>query len=498
MFKNSFSKYLTTFVVIILVSFLMLSGIITSSIRTHTIRDKESKLELATSLVTKHFEDREVEQLETYINTGFGSSVVTLFPLLNVNYEFDLLITNADGRVLLSTISQTEDEMPGIGGDLGNVNIKELDKKMGSDGSQYYFYDGVLNGTSEGKVLLYGDAIVTGGVIRGYVLTLASTENEDRLITVARQAVINGSIWVMLAALIAAYFITDKIVHPLKSMTGAVKKFAKGDFSERIMVSGDDEVADLALAFNNMAESLANLEKMRNTFLASVSHDLRTPMTTIAGYIDGINSGAIPPDQQTHYLNIIKNEVHRLSRLVSQILDVSRLDSGDRKFAFADFDITEVSRLILISFEQRIDDKRLDVEFNSDDDYMSAYGDKDAIYQVIYNLCHNAIKFSRAGGRFTISIARLPNKKLRLSVYDDGQKLDDEDAAHTFDRFYKSDKSRGLDKEGVGLGLYICKSIIDAHGEEIGVNVHEDGCEFWFTITEGQPISKHKSIERIQ
>ena len=379
MFKSSFSKYLTTFVIIILVSFLMLSGIITSIIRTHTIKDKESKLELATSLIKNHFEEKEVEQLETYIDKGFGSTAVTLFPLLNVNYEFDLLITNADGRVLLSTIGKTDD-LPVIGGNLGSVNIKDLDKKVGNDGNKYYFYDGVLSGTTEGKVLLYGDAIVTGDITRGYVFTLASTENEDRLITVARQAVINGSIWVMLAALVAAYFITDKIVHPLKSMTGAVKKFAKGDFSERITVSGDDEVADLAVAFNNMAESLANLEKMRNTFLASVSHDLRTPMTTIAGYIDGINSGAIPPDQQTHYLNIIKNEVHRLSRLVSQILDVSRLDSGDRKFTFADFDITEVSRLILISFEQKIDAKRLDVEFNADDDYMSAHGDQDAVY----------------------------------------------------------------------------------------------------------------------
>lgn len=497
MFKSSFSKYLATFVIIILVSFLMLSGIITSIIRTHTIKDKESKLELATSLITKHFEDREVEQLQSYITTGFGSSAVTLFPLLNVNYEFDLLITNADGTVLLSTVGQTKDDLPITGGDLGSVDIKALSKKIGSDGTHYYFYDGILKGITSGKVLLYGDEIVTGGITRGYVLTLASTENEDRLITVARQAVINGSIWVMLAALVAAYFITDKIVHPLKSMTGAVKKFAKGDFSERIMVSGDDEVAELAVAFNNMAESLANLEKMRNTFLASVSHDLRTPMTTIAGYIDGINSGAIPVEQQTHYLNIIKNEVHRLSRLVSQILDVSRLDSGDRKFTFADFDITEVSRLILISFEQKIEEKKLDVEFVCDDDYMSAYGDKDAIYQVIYNLCHNAIKFSRDGGRFTINISRISGKKLRISVYDDGQKLDLEDAAHTFDLFYKSDKSRGLDKEGVGLGLYICKSIVDAHNEQIGVKVHEDGCEFWFTISEGQPISKHKSIERI-
>ena len=227
--------------------------------------------------------------------------------------------------------------------------------------------------------------------------------------------------------------------------------------------------------------------------MASVSHDLRTPMTTISGFIDGILSGAIPDDQHDYYLGVISGEVHRLSRLVSQLLDISRLESGDRKFNFVDFDVAEVSRLILLSFEQKIDQKKLDVEFNSDEDYMFVNADKDAIYQIIYNLCHNAIKFSNEGGKFAINITRISGKKIKVSIFDEGQIIAPDDAKHVFDRFYKTDKSRGLDKSGVGLGLYICKTIIDAHGEGIHHEPHENGCEFWFTLKEGESLNKHKN-----
>jgi signal transduction histidine kinase len=233
----------------------------------------------------------------------------------------------------------------------------------------------------------------------------------------------------MIAAVIATYLITERMVKPLKNMTNAAKKFAKGDFTTRVYV-GDtkDEVSELGTAFNNMADSLENLEKMRNSFLANISHDLRTPMTTIAGFIDGINSGAIPPEKHEYYLGVISAEVHRLSRLVSQLLDVSRLESGERKFNFTDFDIAEVARLILISFEKKIEDKKLEVEFDAEFDEMYAHADKDAIYQVLYNLCHNAIKFAKEGGVFRISISRATDTKLKISIYDQGQSISEEES----------------------------------------------------------------------
>ena len=175
-----------------------------------------------------------------------------------------------------------------------------------------------------------------------------------------------------------------------------------------------------------------------------------------------------------------------MSRLVSQLLDISRLESGDKKFVFADFDVAEMARIILISFEQKIEEKRLEVEFIADEDKMIANGDNDAIHQVLYNLCHNAIKFAREGGRFIIRIEHFDPKRIKVSVMDDGECLVGEDKDRVFDRFYKTDKSRGLDKNGVGLGLYICKTIVEAHGEKIGVISESEGCEFWFTLKEGE------------
>lgn len=497
MFKSSFAKYLTAFVIIILVSFLMLSGIITSMIRTHVTSDKEVKLQNSCQIITTYFENAGNQDISAHIKSE-SLFVQTLAQLVNEDYDFHVLITDTTGKVLLSTYKTTEDGLPSYYEEegLGYVSTADdFETETSEAGVEFITYRGELAGIpdSRDKCIAYGKEIIINGEHCGYVFTLASTAKEDVLIGVARKTVINSSIWVMLAAVIAAYFITERIVHPLKNMTRAAKSFAKGDFSERISVHGHDEVSELALAFNNMAESLENLESMRNSFLANVSHDLRTPMTTISGFIDGIISGAIPEDQHNHYLGVISAEVHRLSRLVNQLLDISRLESGDRKFNFADFDVAEVSRLILLSFEQKIDQKRLDVEFNAEEDTMSAKADKDAIYQIIYNLCHNAIKFASDGGKFVINISRVSGKKIKVSIYNQGQSISPEDAKHIFDRFYKTDKSRGLDKSGVGLGLYICKTIIDAHGETIKHEYHDDGCEFWFTLQEGEPLTKHKS-----
>ncbi len=492
MFKSLFSKYLTAFVIIILVSFFMLSGIITSMIRTQILSDKKDKLEMSTSIIASHIEEKNVDDLREYIKFPEGSSPVALMPLVSFDYDFNILITDTSGEVLLSTVDRSDEAHPSVLEELGVVDISKFENKH-IDGEDYLVYNGVLKGITDDNSITYGKPIVHGGKTIGYVFALASLVKDDRLISTTRRTVINCSVWIMLAAVIATYFITERIIYPLKNMTRVTKKFGKGDFSERVEVYGKDEVAELAIAFNNMAESLDNLEKMRNSFLANVSHDLRTPMTTISGFIDGINSGAIPEDQRTHYLGVISSEVHRLSRLVTQLLDVSRLDSGDRKFVFSSFDIAEVARLILISFEQRIDEKRINVEFDAEMDEMPAFADKDAIYQVIYNLCENAIKFASEGGVLRIKLENTQSKKLLVTVYDEGQTISEEDAKHVFDRFYKTDKSRGLDKNGVGLGLYICKTIVEAHGEEIYVESDEKGCSFSFTVNQGQHSGRYRN-----
>jgi len=209
-------------------------------------------------------------------------------------------------------------------------------------------------------------------------------------------------------------------------------------------------------------------------------------MTTISGFVDNIIDGIIPPEKEKYYLGIISSEVKRLSRLVSSLLDISRIQAGDRKFHKAPFDICEMARQILISFETKIDQKRLDVEFECDEDKMLAFADRDAIYQILYNICDNGVKFSREGGKYRITItsADQPKGKLKVSVFNEGQGIAPADLPYIFERFYKSDKSRGLDKTGVGLGMYISRTIIDAHDERIWVTSdYGENCEFSFTLS---------------
>ena len=308
------------------------------------------------------------------------------------------------------------------------------------------------------------------------------------------RTVIIAAMVVIAATMIAVYIISVRTTEPLRQMSSAARRMADGDFDVRINVRGRDEVAELATAFNQMADSLETLEKMRNSFIANVSHDLRTPMTTIAGFIDGIRDGVIPPEQRDHYLEVIAVEVRRLSRLVTSLLDLSRLQAGDRKLTMRPVDICEMGRIILISFEQQIDAKELEVSFSCAQDRILVMADHDALYQVFYNLCHNAIKFSKTGGLLRITIDYFEEHRVMVSVYNEGEGIAEEDLPYVFERFYKSDKSRGLDKNGAGLGLFISKTIIKAHGEEIGVRgEHGRYCEFFFYL----PVASDKTKNQI-
>ena len=494
MFRSSFSKYLAAFIIIIFISFVALSGIITSIIYTYVTNELEDRLDRMGANIVEIFERNEISNIDDSVD----QIVMVISSIVNFDDRFDIIVARPNGVVVISTVNaglgqkSTYPPFVDLKNGLGVISMSDFTPEKDRGESLLYVHKGVLGGILTDQSLVYSREIHSNGAVCGYLLTVASTVKEDALVGITRKAVINSSLLVMLAAFIAAYFITERMVKPLRNMTSAAKKFAKGDFTARVDVRDrHDEVAELGTAFNNMAESLDSLDKMRSSFLANISHDLRTPMTTIAGFIDGINSGAIPPEKHEYYLGVISGEVHRLSRLVSQLLDVSRLESGEQKFNFSDFDIAEVARIILISFEQKIEAKKLDVEFDAEMDEMIARADKDAIYQVLYNLCHNAIKFAREGGQLKITISRITDTKLKVSVFDQGQSISAEDSRMIFDKFYKTDKSRGLDKSGVGLGLYICKTIIDAHGETIGVeSVESESCEFWFTLTEGEQANK--------
>lgn len=294
-----------------------------------------------------------------------------------------------------------------------------------------------------------------------------------------------GSVWILFASCVTVYILLQRIIDPLKNLTDAARSFAKGDFKKRVEVAGEDEVAEVSRAFNNMAAVLEKNEEMRNSFIASVSHDLRTPMTVIQGYVDGIRDGTIPKEKHAYYLETISSEVKRLSRLVNSLLQITRMQSGEQKLKSEQFNISEKARQVLISLEKRIDDKKLDVEFENEKD-LSVLADTDATHQVLYNLMENAVKFVNERGTLAVKITEA-GEKAEISVTNSGEGIPAEEIPYIFDRFYKSDRSRGLDKTGTGLGLYIAKTNIERMGGEINVeSVPGEYTRFVFTL----PIAK--------
>jgi signal transduction histidine kinase len=289
---------------------------------------------------------------------------------------------------------------------------------------------------------------------------------------------------VMFFTFAASYLTTKRQTEPIKQIALIANRFARGDFSSRVDYDGNiDEVAAMTNSFNKMADSIEKSESMRREFIANVSHELKTPMTSIAGFADGIIDGTIPHSRQNEYLAIISSETRRLSRLVRSMLDMSQLQAQDKGAILSKkFDICEVMRLALLSLEHKITDKNLDVIAQIPEEPIIVRGDKDAINQVVYNLIDNAAKFAPAKTALTIA-AWKQGQKAFVSVQNYGETISQEELPLIFDRFHKTDKSRSMDKDGVGLGLYIVKTILDNHNEDIYVTSADGVTKFVFTMT---------------
>ena len=293
------------------------------------------------------------------------------------------------------------------------------------------------------------------------------------------------TIGVFCAALIVTLVYSKRMAKPLDEIAAASRKFARGDFSVRVKQTDDptDEMGALIDSFNKMADSLEQAEKRRSEFIANISHELRTPMTTIAGFADGILDGTIPQEDSEKYLRSIRDETRRLSRLVRDMLSVSQTkNKASDPTRRTVFDLTELVLQTLLSFESRATEKNLDVDPQLPDNHLMVKADRDAITQVIYNLLDNAIKFAKEGSCLVLRLYR-ENQKAYVSIKDYGETIPPEDLPFIFDRFHKSDRSRSLDKDGVGLGLYLVKTIINSHDEDIAVKSEDGMTEFVFTLS---------------
>jgi signal transduction histidine kinase len=329
------------------------------------------------------------------------------------------------------------------------------------------------------------DGVKTEQVGRGIVFVAADTSSITELWRAFSMIFFFTAVVVMLMAFVTSSVTTLRLTRPLQEMSDVTYKFAHGEFDARVKgyEERNDEIGELAHAFNAMAESLGKAEARRSEFVANISHELKTPMTTIAGFADGILDGTIPPERERDSLQIISSETRRLSRLVRRMMDLSRLQASENVAAQEQFDVSEVMLRVLVSLENKITGRDLDVDAKLPELPVVVWGDPDAITQVCYNLLDNAIKFSTRGTTLGVRIIT-KGGKAHISVRNQGETIPPDQLTLIFDRFHKTDSSRSEDREGMGLGLYIVKTILNNHKENITVTSEGGITEFTFTLTQ--------------
>lgn len=345
---------------------------------------------------------------------------------------------------------------------------------------------GILQGLYDDSRSVVSIPIISQADGEASGIVIAST-GQTQVVGVIRQMtdifLMTGAV-VLLLAVIACSALMRRTSQPLKDLAGAARRFGHGNLDARVELDEHNpaEIEELAVAFNNMADSLEKSEQQRKEFIANVSHELKTPMTTIAGFMDGMLDGTIPPEQHRHYMQIVSDEVRRLSRMVRGMLDISRLqDQTIPEEKKTVFDLCEAAGQVLVSFEQKITQKQLDVQVDMPNEATYTLADADSITQVIYNLMDNAVKFCQQGGTLGLKI-QPEDKKIFVSVSNTGLTIPENELSRIFDRFHKTDKSRSVDRDGVGLGLYIVKTIICSHGEDISVTSRDGLTVFTFSL----------------
>lgn len=336
------------------------------------------------------------------------------------------------------------------------------------------------------------------GLGKFVVAVPAETQNNGQVVVFAVEDAITGllpyvlnimlvfalmTLVLLVLCFIIIYVFSKGLTDPIYEMQEVTRHFAKGEFEHRANENyRKGYLSDFAKSLNKMADELAADEEAQKSFVANVSHELKTPMTTIGGFIDGILDGTIPPEQQKSYLTIVSNEIRRLSRTVVSMLNLSKIEAGEVSIAPVKYDIGKQIFDTLLSFEKKINDKNISVEGFEDMGSVTVNADKDLIQQVIYNLFDNAVKFTPDNGVISVS-AKNEDEKTVVSIRNTGTGISDEEISRIFERFYKVDKSRSYDVKGVGLGLYIVKTIINMHDGEITAR-SENGkyIEFCFEI----------------
>ena len=470
--KSTFSRIFVSATLILLAALLAVGVSFQVLVKTymtrHTMEDLRADADQLCTLAAAYYAQNDLLCEEFMVNLAVASQVSGT----------DAVICSRSGTVLLCSDSPLGCSHQG----LTIQNTEYLEQVLSSGSEDAGKLEGLYQDARYVVAKPFHDSF---GNPAGFVLVSTPTRNTGTVLTRISNIFLSVSILTVLVAMIFMIIIMRIQARPLRTIAKAASDFGHGNLKARVEMdkTATQEVQELTLAFNNMAASLEKSEEQRQDFVANVSHELKTPITTIGGYVDGILDGTIPQEQQAHYMRLVSDETKRLSRLVRSMLEISRLQNqeqipDERK---SRFDVGESLGLVLISFEQKILAKGLNVQVDMPEHPVYTRACKDSVTQILYNLIDNAVKFCPEAGDLELRI-RLSSTKVFVSIANTGPTIPPEELPLLFDRFHKTDKSRSQNRDGWGLGLYIVKMLVCGHGEDISVSSRDGKTQFTFTL----------------
>ncbi len=471
MFRSLYAKWLALFMAVIVVALALLSFLLYQRIRNDKMDAKLNELTLQARDVAflasqmGPFSSPEVNDYFLWktnqIRQEFDASIVVFgqnmdpIPIEDEVVEYTAEEVVEDAQALLNTV------FSGV-----EVRVPSMQKDT-------------LN-----PIFTVGVPYVSGGKVHAAVFIHTSEQNVEASYRDILGEMFRILLIILSLGAVSILIVCRFITRPLRAMAAAADRFARGDFEERLSVASRDEVGRLAESLNSMAEDLNRLEQTRREFVANVSHELRSPLTSMQGFINGILDGTVPEADREYYLSIVLDETRRLNKLITTLLDLSHIESGQTVLSKSVFDINDLICRVLIRQEARINEKALEVDVRFGSDITKVNADADRIEQVRINLIDNAIKYSDESGHIILSTSK-EHGKIHVSVENDGPPLSREDLECVFERFYMADKAHTTGN-GTGLGLAIVKSIVEQHGQRI--DAYSDGMRgvrFVFTLEEG-------------
>ena len=486
-----FRKYFIVTISIILVSFVFIGGALLLLVTSLWMNEKAELLEENTLNVSQNISD--VLESDVLGSSSTSSLIVICNTLMQISnaIDADMFMVNARGEVVYCKETLQSNMNLFTGNCIVHDKYMIPEKMMEEALDGHYSSTGDLDGLLRGLHFIVGSPVTASGKTIGVVfVTQPVIEGLTPYVAGIFRMFFFAVLFALAMAFILVYVVTYRLTKPLREMSAAAKQYARGDFSNRIAIKKSvlfksNEIDELVQAFNSMAQALATLEQSRRSFVANVSHELKTPMTTIGGFIDGILDGTIEKEKEMQYLRTVSDEVKRLSRLVTGMLNMSKIEAGELDIKPQRFDISEMIFRTLLAFERVIDGKHIEIRGLETMKSNPVNADKDMINQVVYNLIDNAVKFTPEGGYIEVA-SKSDSEKIIVKIRNSGKGIPSEETDKIFERFYKVDKSRSFDVKGAGMGLYIVKTIIELHsGQIIARSVPNEYTEFIFQLPLG-------------